>query len=69
MLLMLTVRRQQSVDAVDDPAEETSVERLCHGVAHTDGLLDAVPLHDGLTASDDTTHRQSFHQIFCCDAE
>ena len=63
------VGAEQGVDAVDDPAEEPSVQRLAHGVPHLGGLLHRVGPDDGLATRHHTVRRQRLLQLVAADAQ
>ena len=63
------VGAEQGVDAVDDPAEEASVQRLAHGVPHLRGLLHRVGPYDGLAARHHAVRRQRLLQLIAADAQ
>lgn len=60
---------QQRVDAVDDPAEEASVQGLGHGVSNIGGFVHGVGSNDGLAPRDHTLRGQSLLELLRADAE
>lgn len=60
---------QEGVDAVDDPAEETAVQGLGHGVAHVGGLVHGVGADDGLAPGDHALGGQRLLELLGPDVE
>lgn len=60
---------QEGVDAVDDPAEETAVQGLGHGVADVGGFVDGVGANDGLAPGDHALGGQRLLELLRPDAE
>lgn len=60
---------QQRVDAVDDPAEEASVQRLAHGVPHLRRLLHRVGPDDGLPPRHHAVGGQGLLELIRADAQ
>lgn len=60
---------QEGVDAVDDPAEETAVQGLGHGVADVGGFVHGVGADDGLAPGDHTLGGQRLLELLGPDAE
>lgn len=65
----MPVRPQQRVDAVDDPAEEASVQRLAHGVPHLRRLLHRVGPDDGLPPRHHAVGGQGLLELVRADAQ
>ena len=54
---------QETVNAIDDPAEQTTVESLSHGVTGIYGLRDGVVPHNQLTPSNHSSGCQGLHKV------
>lgn len=65
----IRVRLQQRVDAIHDPAEQSAVQGLGHGVADVGGLVHSVGADDGLSSGDHTLGGQSLLELLRADAE
>lgn len=63
------VRLQQGVDAIHDPAEESAVQGLGHGVPDVGGFVHSVGADDGLPSGDHTLGGQSLLELLRADAE
>lgn len=63
------VRLQQGVDAIDYPAEETSVQGLGHGVSDVCSFVHGVGADDGLAPGDNTLGGQRLLELLRADAE
>lgn len=63
------VRLQQGVDAVDNPAEQASVQSLGHGVSDIGSFVHGVGADDGLTSGDHTLRGQRLLELLRADAE
>lgn len=63
------VRLQQGVDAIDYPAEETSVQGLGHGVSDVCSFVHGVGADDGLAPGDHTLGGQRLLELLRADAE
>lgn len=63
------VRLQQAVDAIHDPAEQSAVQGLGHGVPDVGGFVHSVGADDGLSSGDHTLGGQSLLELLRADAE
>lgn len=63
------VRLQQGVDAIDYPAEETSVQGLGHGISDVCSFVHGVGADDGLAPGDNTLGGQRLLELLRADAE
>lgn len=63
------VRLQQRVDAVDNPAEQASIQRLGHGISDINSFVHGVGADDSLTPSDHTLGGQRLLELLRADAE
>lgn len=59
----MAVGPQESVDAVDNPAEEATVERLAHGVPHIRCFVHGVGPDDRLPPGHDAVGGQGFLEL------
>lgn len=59
-LLLQRVMLQQTVDAIDYPAEESSVQCLSHSVSDISSFVDGVGPYNRLPSSDHTVGGESF---------
>ena len=58
-----------TVDLIDDPIEETTVESFGHGVASFLGLFQRIIAGDDFAVSDDAHRCQRFHQLGRVDSQ
>lgn len=65
----ICVRLQQRVDAVHNPAEQSAVQGLGHGVPHVSRFVDRVGADDGLSSGDHALGGQGLLELLRADAE